>query len=242
MAQQRIKALPGSGIVTYDVRTTNRAYMTLTSNAALKVIGIDTGEDVNLWISQDAAGNRILTILPFPGGANVIVGSETFNPAANTTTRLNIININNRLYLEYGGAGGAASSVSFANVTGKPTTLSGYGITDAIPSSQKGAANGVATLDGNALVPRGELAQGASSATTFLNGTSSWSPVPFASVSAKPTTLSGYGITDAIPISQKGVANGVATLDANVHVPAVQLGSGTADATTILHGDNTWAV
>lgn len=34
-----------------------------------------------------------------------------------------------------------------------PTTLSGYGITDAVPSSQKGAASGVATLDGAGKVP-----------------------------------------------------------------------------------------
>lgn len=38
-----------------------------------------------------------------------------------------------------------------------------------------------------------------------------------------PTTLAGYGITDAINVSQKGVANGVATLDASGLVPASQL-------------------
>lgn len=38
-------------------------------------------------------------------------------------------------------------SISFANVTGKPTTLAGYGITDAVSSSVIGAANGIAGLD-----------------------------------------------------------------------------------------------
>jgi hypothetical protein len=42
---------------------------------------------------------------------------------------------------------------------------------------------------------------------------------------SNPTTLSGYGITDAINVSQKGVANGVATLDANALVPSTQLPS-----------------
>lgn len=37
--------------------------------------------------------------------------------------------------------------------TGKPTTLAGYGITDAIPSSQKGVANGIAPLDVNGKIP-----------------------------------------------------------------------------------------
>ncbi|MFM5588018.1 tail fiber protein [Aeromonas rivipollensis] len=38
-----------------------------------------------------------------------------------------------------------------------PTTLSGYGITDAVPSSQKGAANGVATLDSGGKVPIAQI-------------------------------------------------------------------------------------
>lgn len=42
---------------------------------------------------------------------------------------------------------------------------------------------------------------------------------------SNPTTLLGYGITDAIPVSQKGVANGIATLDSNGLVPASQLPS-----------------
>ena len=46
---------------------------------------------------------------------------------------------------------------SFANLKSKPTTLSGYGVTDAINISQKGVANGVATLDASGLVPVGQL-------------------------------------------------------------------------------------
>jgi phage-related tail fiber protein len=38
-----------------------------------------------------------------------------------------------------------------------------------------------------------------------------------------PTTLAGYGITDAISISEKGAANGVATLDASGKLPTSQL-------------------
>lgn len=46
---------------------------------------------------------------------------------------------------------------AWSSVTSKPTTLSGYGITDAINASQKGVANGVATLDASGLVPVGQL-------------------------------------------------------------------------------------
>ncbi len=39
----------------------------------------------------------------------------------------------------------------------------------------------------------------------------------------KPTTLAGYGITDAINVSQKGANNGVATLGADGKIPSTQI-------------------
>ena len=39
-------------------------------------------------------------------------------------------------------SGGTASSVPWSGVTGTPTTLSGYGITDAVPSSRTLTING----------------------------------------------------------------------------------------------------
>ncbi len=58
------------------------------------------------------------------------------------------------------------------NVTAgsNPTTLSGYGITDAVPSSQKGAANGVATLDSGGKVPVAQIPATAIT-DTFVVGT-----------------------------------------------------------------------
>ena len=60
---------------------------------------------------------------------------------------------------------------SFSEVTSKPTTLSGYGITDAK------IANGVITLGSNTITPLTSVA--------------------FSDLTTHPTTLSGYGITDA---------------------------------------------
>jgi hypothetical protein len=55
----------------------------------------------------------------------------------------------------------AASDVTitpaFASITSKPTTLSGYGITDGVNTSQLGAANGVATLDSGSKLTSSQL-------------------------------------------------------------------------------------
>lgn len=50
-----------------------------------------------------------------------------------------------------------ATAGTFASLTSTPTTLSGYGITDAINSSEKGAANGVATLGADSKIPSSQL-------------------------------------------------------------------------------------
>ncbi len=62
---------------------------------------------------------------------------------------------NNGKVLKAGSAAGSAAwgNVAFSEVSGKPTTLSGYGITDAAPSSHVGAggtahANATSSVDG----------------------------------------------------------------------------------------------
>ena len=84
----------------------------------------------------------------------------------------------------------ALFSGAFADLTSKPTTLAGYGITDA------------ATL--NNMAPTGAVDFTGATSVDFtgatISGTSFLTSVPaqsFASLTGKPTTLAGYGITDA---------------------------------------------
>lgn len=55
--------------------------------------------------------------------------------------------------------------------------------------------------------------------------TSGQALVHFNNLTNKPTTLAGYGITDAINIAEKGAANGVAPLGADTKIPSIYLPS-----------------
>lgn len=83
---------------------------------------------------------------------------------------------------------------AFSEITGKPTTLAGYGVTDGVDTvTLSGSGNAVtsASIDGHTLT----LTKG----TTFsVNGHTH----TFASLTSKPTTIAGYGITDAYTKAQ----------------------------------------
>lgn len=81
------------------------------------------------------------------------------------------------------------TSVAFADLTARPTTLSGYGITDAKIETPSGTSNRKITL-------------GSNNFTIYSWALASAKPsYTFSEIGSKPTTIAGYGITDAI---QKG--------------------------------------
>jgi phage-related tail fiber protein len=94
-----------------------------------------------------------------------------------------------------------------ANVTGT-ATLAASGVT----AGSYGSATQVGTFTVDS---KGRLTAAANVTVTPA----------FASITGKPTTLSGYGITDAVSSSLLGAASGVATLDATGKIPSIQLPS-----------------
>lgn len=110
------------------------------------------------------------------GAGSAIWGSIT-GTLANQSDLVNYIN--SRGFIT------SVPAQSFSSLTGKPTTLSGYGIVDAYP------------LSGN---PSG-----------FISSVPAQS---FSSLTGKPTTISGYGITDTLSQLLTGYASGAGTVSA----------------------------
>ena len=79
----------------------------------------------------------------------------------------------------------------FSSLTGKPNTIAGYGITDAFDGVFSSLTGKPTTIAGYGITDALQLG---TSATTALAGNTTFS---FASLTAKPTTIAGYGITDA---------------------------------------------
>jgi hypothetical protein len=81
------------------------------------------------------------------------------------------------------------TTVAFADLTSKPTTISGYGITDAFDGDYNSLTN-------QPVIPEGADLTGYAT-ETYVNSQGFITGISFANVSAKPTTIAGYGITDA---------------------------------------------
>ena len=93
--------------------------------------------------------------------------------------------------------------------------------------SEKGAVNGYASLDSGGTVPDAQI------------------PAAIARDSEVTTAVSNHAAAaDPHTIyqkeSEKGVANGYASLDGNTRVPTAQIASGTADADVYARGDGSW--
>ena len=101
--------------------------------------------------------------------------------------------------LGFGTIGDASiSALAWSKLTGTPTTLAGYGITDAQPldADLTAIAALVTTAFGRGLLTE---ASAITARATLGAGTSSFSGA-FSALTGLPTTLGGYGITDAQPL------------------------------------------
>ena len=101
--------------------------------------------------------------------------------------------------------------------------------TAVVLAAEKGAINGVATLDASGLVPDAQIP------AAIARDAEVTTAITTHEAAADPHT--GYQKE-----SEKGVASGYASLGTDTIVPTAQLGTGTADATKFLRGDKLWGV
>ena len=126
---------------------------------------------------------------------------------------------------------------AWSAVTGKPTTIAGFGITDAF-NGTFGALTGTPTTLAGYGITDSLTASSSATLTNKSGNNSQWTndagyltSVPaqsFASLTSKPTNLTGYGITDAATAAQGAKAD-----TALQSVPAQSFASLTGKPTTI---------
>ena len=100
--------------------------------------------------------------------------------------------------------GSADISIPFANLTNRPTSADGYGITDVVKTTGAQTITGAKTfsetirgsISGNSATAT-KLATARNIAGISFDGSADIS-IPFANLISRPTTVDGYGITDAI--------------------------------------------
>ena len=194
----------------------------------------------------------VAAVSPVAGSTLVYDATQGRWEAATLTAGTNVTITNGDGAITITATPGTTGVSSFNTRTGA-VTLSSQDVTDALTFTPYNATNPSGYISGNQTITlsgdvtgSGTTAISATLANTTVNAASYGSATQvgtftvdakgrltaasnttitpaFSSITGTPTSLSGYGITDAIPSSQKGAANGVATLGADTKIPSAQL-------------------
>jgi hypothetical protein len=132
-----------------------------------------------------------------------------------------------------------AHATSHASGGSDPVTPAAIG---ALATTARGAASGVASLDGSTLVPIAQLPLGTTSSTVTVGNDSRLSnartptahAASHASGGSDPVTPAAIG---ALATTARGAASGVASLDSGTHVPIGELPLGTTSSTVTVGND-----
>lgn len=147
----------------------------ITSLAGSKITGDISGNAGSATVLQTA---RTINGVSFNGSANITVADSTKLPLAGGTMSGAIGFAAGQTWPTFNqNTTGSAGSVAWTGITGKPTTLSGYGITDGQTTLVSGT--NIKTVNGTSLLGSGDLAISAST-------------VPWTGVTSKPSNIMYY--------------------------------------------------
>ena len=169
-----------AGIDTADINTTNSA-------SANKILGVDSNGDLE-WTNKSTSG------------AGIIVPTSLSGIITNGTAG-QLIQTDGDGTFSYVTIGLGNFDGQFSSLTGVPTTIAGYGITDAFGGQFSSLTNTPTTISGYGITDafNGQFSSLTSKPTTISGyGITDAFDGQFSSLTGTPTTLAGYGITDAI--------------------------------------------
>ena len=212
----------------------------LTPTSGDTVLGRDslTGKAVKIPTSSLGGNGNIDTsnLVPYTGankdvniGAYYFETSQGFKKTGGTSNQFLMADGNTNTYGTTAGTVAEGNHThTFTSITSKPTTLSGYGITDGINTSDvvtTATANKILKLDANAKLPASITgnADGNAATATKLQTARTINGVNFDG--SANITINAIDSTARIASSEKGAINGVATLDSTGKVPSSQLPS-----------------
>jgi hypothetical protein len=198
----------------------------VTSPAPNKILKLDANGKLPTSITGNADGNaatasklQTARTISLTGDAT---GSTSFDGSSNASIAVTLANSGvtpgtyPKVTVDAKGrvTGGQALSPSdipnldWSKITsGKPTTLSGYGIGDGVQN-----AGGVPSIQAGADASKpsagvaGRLYVATDTKKIYRDNGTSWDvigTINWADITGKPTTLAGYGITDGVPIGRK---------------------------------------
>jgi hypothetical protein len=198
----------------------------VTTPAANKILKLDANGKLPASITGNADGNaatasKLQTARTISLSGDV-TGSASFDGSANATISATLANSGvtpgtyPKVTVDSKGRVTAGQSLSPSDVpaldwskitSGKPTTLSGYGITDGVKNAG-GVPSIQAGLDASkpAAGSAGRIYIATDSLKIYFDDGTSWDvigTINWSDITGKPTTLAGYGITDGVPIGRK---------------------------------------
>ncbi len=169
---------------------------TPTTNTTIKVGGAGRSNDTpnldngNIFIG-DSNNNAITNSLDTAVSALGYIKSETDAQTLSFSTPNLTISNGNSVDLTTL----KTTSLPFSSITSTPTTIAGYGISDAFDGAFSSLSGKPTTIAGYGITDALELG---TTSTTALAGDTTFA---FADITSKPTTVSGYGITDAATLT-----------------------------------------